>query len=72
MSNKERINNIKTTAMGAIVFTVGTVLLCLGKMDAWAYIPVCLLSYMLIMAKDSILEGITLGLFKNKDNGTAG
>lgn len=58
--------------MGVIVFALGCVIFALGKIDAWGFIPIVLLSYGLIMAKDTLLEGITLGYFKNKDNGTAG
>lgn len=72
MTNIERIKNIKTTVMGAVVFAIGCVLFALGKIDVWGFIPVVLLSYLLLMAKDTLLEGISLGMLKNKNNGTAG
>lgn len=72
MANIERIKNIKTTVMGVIIFVLGCVMFAIGKIDVWGFIPVVLLSYSLIMAKDTLLEGITLGIFKNKDNGTNG
>ena len=75
METKERINNLKTTTMGIIVLIVGVVIIFLGKTDTWGFIALMLLAYVLIMAKDTLIEGITMGWFKlseKKDDGTDG
>ena len=69
--------NWRTTVMGIPIFLFGIIMLVM-KVLCWFKItdacdftigeilPTLALGYSLIMAKDSLLEGVTMGLFKLK------
>ena len=60
----DRINNIKTTAIGILVAGVAVYGLSVKWFEWEAFAALMSLAYTFLMAKDSLLEGITLGLFK--------
>ena len=76
--NRDRIvKNIKTTAIGVPILLFGVfmivmkVLCAMGKSNQCNYsvqdiLMTFGLGYTLLMAKDSILEGLLLGFFKKK------
>ena len=60
----ERLKNLKTTAMGLVIFALGTFLFYSGKIEVLQYATLAVLAWVFVAAKDTILEGITGGLFK--------
>jgi hypothetical protein len=60
----ERLKNWKTSAMGLIVFALALYLFLTGKADLTTFITLTVLAWVFLAAKDSLLEGITAGLFK--------
>ncbi|KPL08392.1 hypothetical protein AMJ86_00765 [bacterium SM23_57] len=63
---KERLQNWITTALGILIALFGGFLLWKEKLALAEVMPLWVLSWALITAKDSLLEGITLGLWKPK------
>jgi hypothetical protein len=61
---KDRINNPRTTLMGVAIFVLALALLIIGKLTVLEFITLTVLSWVFIAAKDSLLEGITAGIFK--------
>ena len=61
---KDRVNNIKTTAIAIVVAGVATAGLILKWFDWQAFAALMGLAYTFLMAKDSLIEGITMGAFK--------
>ncbi|MCJ7820635.1 MAG: hypothetical protein MUP53_05490 [Bacteroidales bacterium] len=64
MSSIDRVRNWKTTVIGVIVFIISVIMFCIGRVDAYAFIALILLAYTFIMAKNTLLEGITMGIYK--------
>ena len=63
----DRIKNLKTTVMGIIVVVVAITGLALRWFDWAAFGTLMVLGYNFIVAKDTLLEGITLNLWKEKE-----
>ena len=63
----ERIKNLKTTVMGIIVVVVAITGLTLKWFDWMAFGALMVRGYNFVVAKDSLLEGLTLKLWKEKD-----
>lgn len=74
---KERLKNTVTTIIGSIMFLVGVGMIILKVMCVAGTYPACdfsireiigvfVMSYFFIVAKDSILEGLSLGFFRHK------
>lgn len=66
MSTINRIMQIKTTIIGIIILVVAIYGFIKKWLDYEAFGALCLLSYTYINAKDSLLEGITLNMWKKK------
>ena len=60
----DRIKNLKTTAIGLVVLALAVFLIATGKIEVTAFITLIVLGWIFLTAKDSLLEGITAGLFK--------
>ena len=67
------IRNWVTTIIGALLMLVAVALFIMSKLNKFEFeftflelLPVVLLAWVLLMAKDSLLEGITMGVFKIK------
>lgn len=67
------IRNWVTTIIGSLLMLVAVVLYLMSKLEKFEFeftftqlLPVVLLAWVLLMAKDSLLEGITMGFFKIK------
>lgn len=54
--------------MGIIVLLFALAMWYTGRIDVVAGLPLIVLAWVLISAKDSLLEGITAGLFKVTNN----
>ena len=67
MGSIERVKNWKTTIIGVIVLGLGIWRYAAGLIDTGAFISLMLLAYTFIMAKNSLLEGITMGYYKIKE-----
>jgi hypothetical protein len=70
------LRNWVTTILGSLLMLFAIVLYLLSKLGKFDFefsfvqlLPVVLLAWVLLMAKDSILEGITMGFFKIKSKG---
>ena len=63
---KKRFRNIITTVLGLIIGLAGLVFIWFDKMTIWQVIPMWLLAWTFIAAKDSLLEGLTAGILKFK------
>ena len=64
------VQNVITTILGTIIISAGIGLFFYGRITGKfefglpMFIPTMLLGWVLLMAKDSLLEGITMGVFK--------
>jgi hypothetical protein len=58
------INNWKTTLIGLVILLVGIVALFLEKITGLEFIGIITTSLPLIVAKDSLLEGLSIGIIK--------
>ena len=67
MGSIERVKNWKTTVIGVIVLGLGIWRYAAGLIDTGAFISLMLLAYTFILAKNSLLEGITMGYYKIKE-----
>jgi VIT1/CCC1 family predicted Fe2+/Mn2+ transporter len=74
MTLKYRLRESITTFIG-ISFLIGSLIMIVMNLfyekdfAAWStIIPISLLGWVFLWSKNSLLEGITLGLFKIKDN----
>jgi hypothetical protein len=67
METIERIKNWKTTALGVIVLVLAVWRYVCNSIDTGAFISLMLLAYTFILAKNSLLEGITLGYYKLRE-----
>jgi hypothetical protein len=67
METIERIKNWKTTALGVIVLVLAVWRYACNSIDTGAFISLMLLAYTFILAKNTLLEGITLGYYKLRD-----
>ena len=67
METIERIKNWKTTFLGLIVLALAVWRYVAGSIDTPAFISLMLLAYTFILAKNSLLEGITIGYYKIRD-----
>jgi cytochrome b subunit of formate dehydrogenase len=63
---KKRLKHWITSILGIILVVFTCVMIYLGTFTAIQSIPMFLLGYTFLMAKDSVLEGITLGMLKIK------
>ena len=63
---KKRLKHWITSILGIILVVFTCVMIYLGTFTAIQAIPMFLLGYTFLMAKDSVLEGITLGMLKIK------
>ena len=63
---KKRFRNIITTVFGIIIGLSGLAFLWFDKMTIWQTIPMWLLAWTFMAAKDSLLEGLTAGILKFK------
>lgn len=70
------LRNWVTTILGSLLMLFAIVLYLFSKLGKFDFeftfvqlLPVVLLAWVLLMAKDSILEGITMGFFKIKSKG---
>lgn len=61
---EKRFKNWRTTIMGVLILAFGVLLWWNGKVNAIEGMSVLLLGWVFIAAKDTLIEGITLGLFK--------
>jgi len=59
-----------TTIIGGIIGLAGLAFLWFNKMSIWEAIPMWLLAWTFMAAKDSLLEGLTAGLLKFKKDDT--
>ena len=73
METKLRVTrHLITTILGTLIMISDTVLFFWGQLsekfdfNLVTFIPALLLGWVLLMAKDSLLEGITMGVFKLK------
>lgn len=64
---KKRFKNIITTCIGLVIWGVSIAMLWLGKIDIMAFGSLMGLGYVFVVAKDSLLEGLSLGFFKPKE-----
>ena len=64
MGTLERIKNWKTTVLGLIVLSLAVWRYVAQTIDTPAFISLMLLAYTFILAKNSLLEGITMGYYK--------
>jgi len=64
MKTIERIKNWKTTILGLIVLALGIWRYVTGAIETGAFISLILLAYTFIMAKNTLLEGITMGYYR--------
>ena len=67
MDTIERIKNWKTTVLGLIVLGLAVWRYVAESIDTPAFISLMLLAYTFILAKNSLLEGITLGYYRIRD-----
>lgn len=75
MATKIRvIRNWVTTVIGTLLLLGSVALFIISKLKMFEFdftyvqlLPTVLLGWVLLMAKDSILEGITMGVFKIKE-----
>jgi len=63
---KKRLKNWITSILGVLLFIFAGVALYLGKFSVWESLPLFALGYTFLMAKDSVLEGLTMGILKVK------
>ena len=63
---KKRFRNIITTILGIVIGLSGLVFLWFNRLSSFEVVPVWLLSWTFISAKDSLLEGLTAGILKIK------
>jgi hypothetical protein len=61
---KKRFKNWKTTVMGVIIFAFGLGMWYMGKVELVGGLSLIVLGWVFITAKDTLIEGITAGLFK--------
>lgn len=57
-----------TTIIGILIALAGLAFLWFDKLDVWGVIPTWILAWAFMAAKDSLLEGITAGILKVKNN----
>lgn len=77
MKTKIRVfRNWITTVLGGLLMLFAIALYLLSKLGKFDFeftfvqlLPVVLLAWVLLMAKDSLLEGITMGFFKIRPKG---
>ena len=55
-----------TTIIGILISLAGLAFLWFDKLDIWGVIPMWLLAWTFMAAKDSLLEGLTAGFIKHK------
>lgn len=67
MGTIERVKNWKTTALGLIVLALAVWRYVAQTIDTPAFISLMLLAYTFILAKNSLLEGITMGYYKIRE-----
>ena len=60
----DRLKNLKTSAIGVVVLGLGIYLLSTGKIGTTEFIAMTVMAWVFLAAKDSLLEGITAGIFK--------
>jgi hypothetical protein len=59
---KERlIKNWKTTVIGLAVLLIGVIALFLGKITGYEFLGFVTTSFPLLVAKDSLITGLTMG-----------
>jgi len=63
---KDRLKNWITSILGVLLFVFAGVALYLVKISVWESLPLFVLGYTFLMAKDSVLEGLTMGILKVK------
>ena len=63
---KKRLKNWITSILGILLFIFSGFMLYLGNFGVWESLPIFSMGYMFLMAKDSLLEGISMGLLKLK------
>lgn len=54
--------------MGVLMLLAAIVFIYFGKVTVVQSIPLFVLGYAFVMAKDTLLNGLFLGIFKIKDN----
>lgn len=62
----ERFRNWATTIVGLVVVVFDLAMLYFGKVDVLGFAMILVLGWVFITARDTLLEGITIGLFKMK------
>ena len=61
---KKRIRNLITTGIGIAVVLFAFVMFYLAKIQLPGFITLLVLGWVFVSAKDTLLEGITAGLFR--------
>ena len=61
---KKRIRNLITTSIGIAVVLFAFVMFYLGKVQLSGFVTLLILGWVFVSAKDTLLEGITAGLFR--------
>ena len=62
----DRFRNWATTIIGLVVVAFDLAMLYLEKVDAMQFSIILVLGWVFVAAKDTLLEGITMGIFKMK------
>jgi len=60
----ERFKSWATSIIGILIMIASGAFIYFDKITAWESLPLFLLGWVFLTAKDTLLEGITLGLFK--------
>ena len=67
MKLTKRFRNWITTVIGTIVVVFAGVAFWFGKVNVLGFVGFVLLGWALISAKDTLLEGLTMGIFKGQE-----
>ncbi len=62
----ERLKHWITSIIGILMIIADGLFIYLDKVTIWQSLPLFVLGWVFLMAKNSLLEGITLGLLKIK------
>ena len=65
---KDRFKSLVSTIIGLAVSSVAIIMWYQGKIDGVALGTALALGWTYIAAKDSLLQGVTCGLFKKKES----
>jgi len=64
---KERFKSVITSITGIAIWILAGALLWFGKVDYIAFGAIMGIGYIFLVAKDSLLQGLSLGFFKPKE-----